>query len=120
MSFEFVNNAVIEIDPPSPLPPIAMAPPSTTTTVIVPVEGPRGPQGIPGLSGDARALSFDYTQNSPATLWQINHALGFKPASFLVKDSMGDILEFANVTWPTEDIVELYFGTSVSGTVTLS
>lgn len=60
MSFEFVNGATIEIDPPSPLPPIAMTPPNPDQAAItVTTSGgtPRGPaSGV--LAGSYPGPSF--------------------------------------------------------------
>lgn len=38
--------------------------------------GPQGPQGEPGLSG----AGFVFEQPTPATTWNINHNLGFRPS----------------------------------------
>jgi len=38
--------------------------------------GPQGPQGVPGQSG----AGFTHDQPTAATVWTINHNLGFRPS----------------------------------------
>jgi len=43
------------------------------------IVGPAGPTGLTGPAGDGGLLGYLHTQASPATVWTINHNLGFRP-----------------------------------------
>jgi hypothetical protein len=55
-------------------------------------EGPPGPQGAPGPQGDPGG-QHHHVQGTPASIWVINHDLGFNPGGIVVVDSGGDTHE---------------------------
>lgn len=67
------------------------------------------------------AVAWTHTQLLPATLWQINHGLGFDPAGVYVEDGEGVALEPARITHPIPGATtEIIFGLPVYGTARLS
>lgn len=109
---ELGPGVTVEVQPPQ-VPTLVMAAPASTSVEVLPVAGPAGPQGEPGISGDARALEYLHTQGAPASLWQIDHQLGFRPAGIVIVDTATPpgLLECDRITWPSENVVELHFGT---------
>lgn len=88
---------------------------------LVPVAGPRGPIGPPGDA--ATSLGYIHTQSSPVPAGQpvqVAHGLIYKPAGIVCKESDGGQIEYASVSWPSAGLLELIFGVSFSGTVTVS
>ncbi len=63
-----------------------------TNTVTAITQGPQGPSGAGG---------FVYQQTSPATVWTINHNLGFKPTVELI-DSGGQEID-GEISHPTNN-----------------
>lgn len=77
--FEISPGSVVHVDPPT-VPALAMAPPVSTTVLVLPVAGPQGPQGVPGTAGDA-TLQHLHTQSTPQAVVTVVHNLGRRPAS---------------------------------------
>jgi hypothetical protein len=85
---------------------------------VLPVAGPTGPRGP---AGDSTSLGFLWTQMAPSDIWTIVHNLGYHPAGILVKDQVGNIVEFDDVMYVDTDNLLLYFpGHPFSGTAELS
>jgi hypothetical protein len=67
MSIEFETGATVQVEPPD-IPEIRAEVPSSTVAVI-PLEGPRGPQGLPGPSGSGSDIGqVKTTLTASATL----------------------------------------------------
>jgi hypothetical protein len=96
-----------------------MAPPTTSTAVVLPIAGPIGPQGPPGDSSAALSFATSVTNQS---LVQMNHGLPFKPAGILCLDTNTPALtvEYATVSHPSTGITELTFGFPFTGSIFLS
>lgn len=111
----------VHVAPPV-LPSVSVAPPDPNPVgaVVVPVVGPRGPQGEPGQAGDARALAFVHYQYEPATLWQVQHDLGFMPGGITVTTDDDEPIEYATISWPSASIVEITFGNPITGKAVVS
>ena len=82
--------------------------------------GPPGPQGPKGDPGEAQG-AFQHEQSIPATVWTIEHGLGFNPAGIVVTSSDGFILDGFGVQYlvPGQSL-RLSFDISVAGVVDLS
>ncbi|GEM_PF-6125020 len=67
---------------------------SNRATVTDGVRGPKGdkgdpgPQGPPGTPGSA-PQAYRHVQSTPASLWTVNHNLGYRPGGIFVVDSTG-------------------------------
>ena len=98
------------------------------TTVATDVDvlllpGPQGPPGQPGPEGPAYdgGGAYTHTQESPSTVWDVDHGLGFSPAGIRIRDVAGDYWYPLDVTHPTPgQITRLTFPESVAGTADLS
>lgn len=76
--------------------------------------GPAGPAGPPGPSGG----HYLHTQNTPVTVWTINHGLGFKP-NVTVIDSAGTSVE-GQVIYVDDNSLQVAFAVAFGGTATLT
>lgn len=123
MPLEFASGLTVRVVPPT-VPVIRVSPPDSTV-VVFPVAGPQGPpgltgpQGAPGTPGGG-AQSYSHAQITADELWEISHGLGYRPAGILAKDSIGDIVEPADITYPDLDTIQLLFGRLISGTAEVS
>lgn len=59
---------------------VVISSPDETGTSLVAVSN-RGPKGDPG---DVAGVGFQWVQDQPASVWNIDHSLGFTPAGVLV------------------------------------
>lgn len=118
MPYEFAPGLVVEVKPPF-IPSVVMAPPSSLVDVV-PVIGPQGPQGSPGPAGTSVNAGYHHVQAVASRTWHVTHQLGFHPAGFLVKDSVGDIIEVATVTYIDHDNLDIDVGFETSGTAKMS
>lgn len=109
------SGVTVHVEPPD-VPAVTVTPPSADR-VVVPVQGPPGPQGPPG--DGAATLGYTHTQSSPATLVQVQHGLSFTPAGVRCVSPQG-ITEPADITAPTSGVLEVSFGVPFTGTITVS
>lgn len=111
------HGGVVRVTPPTV--PSALIPgPTTPGVLVVPVVGPTGPRGP---AGDASGLSYHHVQTAATEEWTIVHNLGFNPAGIIAHDSIGDIIEPAEITWPDiHTTVMTYPGRPTSGRADLS
>lgn len=72
-----------------------------------------------GGGGSDGPFSYLHTQDSPATVWVVNHGLPFIPSGIEVYDNVGT-KHYPTVTWPTGTSVRLDFNFDVRGTARLS
>ena len=79
------------------------------------VQGPMGPQGVPGAAGGT-VVSLD--QSTPASTWIINHNLN-RPVFVTVLNSAGEQV-FADVDQSDPNTVSIIFATPVSGKAVVS
>jgi hypothetical protein len=108
----------VEIAPPV-LPLIRVLRPAAATDVVVPLRGPAGAQGPPGIAGDAVNLSHLHTQADPSSVWLIVHGLTFVPSGVVVTDHAG-ARHHPRVSYPDDVSVRLEFDAGVYGTARLS
>lgn len=77
------------------------------------------PQGQDLSVSGARA--YQHTQTTPATVWQINHALGFDPAGLTIISNTGATVDGAAVQYLTPgQSLRLSFDISIAGIAYLS
>jgi hypothetical protein len=62
-------------------------------------QGPAGAQGEVGPPGPSGSTPYVHTQSTPATVWTINHNLGFRPSVELL-DSGGQEID-GDISHPT-------------------
>lgn len=57
--------------------------------------GPEGPQGEVGLQGPPGPAggTYRHVQGVPASVWTVNHALGYYPGGIAARDSGGEVRE---------------------------
>jgi hypothetical protein len=106
----------------NPTPDVVVINPNTPDTVIVGAgqggaQGPIGPAGPAGTKGDSGGF-FTYTQNTPASTWNITHNLGYNPAVSII-DSSGSQVE-GSVTWVSNNSLSVTFSAAFSGVAYLS
>lgn len=82
-------------------------------------EGPQGPQGLPGESPNVVAVNYVHTQNSPSTVWVVNHNLGVEAINVTVVDSGGNKV-IGDVEYNTQNQLTLTFSSAFSGKAYLS
>lgn len=68
--------------------------------------------------GGAQPTTFFFTQNTPSTVWTINHPLTGYP-SVVARDSAGSEVE-GEISYPSTTQVVLTFSVAISGTVQLN
>jgi hypothetical protein len=84
-----------------------------------PVGNIRGPQGPPG-TGEGGG-GYEHAQQTPSTVWDVQHDLGFDPAGAHVVAVNGDVWLAVNLTYPTPgQVARLTFPQSIAGTAWLS
>lgn len=76
--------------------------------IVVPVAGLQGRPGSPG---------FDHSQTAPATVWTINHNLGFRPS--VQTFSVGGVEMLGSVQHISLNTLTLTFAAAVAGTARL-
>lgn len=79
-----------------------------TKSVSVVLSGPPGPPGPPGANGTA--ISFEYTQATPASSHVVNHNLGYKP-NYMVEEYTTGADITCSVIHHTINQLELQFNT---------
>ncbi|RIV20340.1 hypothetical protein DYU11_20015 [Fibrisoma montanum] len=77
---------------------------TTEALVLPPYAG-----GGTGGPGQAWPGSFLHTQSTPASVWTINHNLGYRPAGIVVRDSAGSLWAY-EVEYLTTNTLTLSFG----------
>lgn len=90
---------------------------SSVDVVEIGIAGPQGPPGVQGPPGGATA-SYVHTQASPASVWTIDHNLGFYP-NVTVIDTLGRVVE-GEEAYPTVNRVVLTFSAAFSGAAYVS
>lgn len=85
--------------------------------VVLGNSGPQGPQGVPG-EVQFSDLSYVFNQNSPSSIWTINHGLEFIP-NITVVDSSGSVVE-GDYSYPSSNTVVLNFSGAFAGKAYLS
>lgn len=84
------------------------------STGLIGPQGPQGPQGDPGAG-----TGYAYDQILPASIWTINHALGYRPGGIIVIDSGGNEVKGA-ITYPTANQAVITFSSAFAGVAYLS
>jgi hypothetical protein len=79
------------------------------TRPLVVEMGPQGPPGPPGASGGA----YVHQQLTPATMWIINHNLGFYPDVTVLSTGLAEV--DAEVVHISVNQVRVYFVTPFAG-----
>lgn len=77
-----------------------------------------GAQGIPGPPGPSGGTGFVFVQNTPLSVWHINHGLQRFP-SVTVVDSLNDEVE-GDVVYVDGNNITLTFSAPFSGTAYLN
>jgi Collagen triple helix repeat (20 copies) len=80
--------------------------------------GFQGVQGTSGVSFSTSLVSFKYEQSSQASVWNINHGLGFNP-NITILDYSGNTIE-SDIEYVNINNVRLTFSSNVSGYAYLS
>lgn len=75
--------------------------------------GPQGPQGIPGTG-----LYYNHTQNTPSSVWTINHNLGIYPQVSVVEFGGENVI--GDVVYVNTNQITVSFSVSISGYAYLS
>lgn len=76
--------------------------------------GPAGPQGPTGPTGPAGGTGYAHDQILPASIWTINHMLGYKPGGVIVIDSGGNEVK-GSIAYPTANQVVITFSSAFAG-----
>lgn len=122
MSLNLAPGVTVQVDRPE-IPEIRTQAPSSMTAVV-PIGGPAGPPGPQGLSGPpgpAGGIGYHHVQLIAAETWTVTHGLGYQPGGILVKDSSGEIVEFADVIYVGDSTLQIMFpGLPISGTAEVS
>lgn len=118
MPYEFAPGLTVTIVPPA-IPSMLTSPPSSSVSAV-PLIGPQGPPGVTGPAGVSVNAGFLHTQISASQYWPVTHNLGFYPAGFHIKDSTGDIIEPASITYLNVNSLIIDVGRSMSGTAQVS
>lgn len=86
--------------------------------IVVPIQGPVGPQGPPGDSGSA--LGYGPVSVTNQALVQVNHGLPFQPAGIVCIDGNGVTTDYGAIAYPVSGTVEITFGFPFTGEIYLS
>lgn len=78
----------------------------------------QGPKGEQGEKGDSASISYTHYQNTPASIWTIQHNLGFWPNVYVL-DTSGDECEGA-VQNTTVNRVDIFFSAPFAGRARLT
>ena len=81
----------------------------TLNEVVLASQGPQGNSG--GF--------YNHIQGSPATVWTINHNMGYNPGGIIVLDSAGAVVE-GSYEFPNVNRVIATFSSGFSGNAYLS
>lgn len=81
-------------------------------------DGSPGPEGPPGPPGQDANASYVHNQNTAASVWEINHGLGFHPA-VTVQDSAGTTVE-GELEYLDANNVQITFSAAFGGVAYLS
>lgn len=76
--------------------------------VVVTAPGPQGP------SGDPASVSYIHTQASAASVWTVNHNLGFEPTAVIL-DSAGTNCD-GSFAYPSKNQMVITFNSAFTGT----
>lgn len=82
--------------------------------------GPPGPPGAPGEPGPAGPAgtvdnaAYMHVQNTPSSVWTIQHNLGFRP-NVTVLNEEGNLLLGWKIAWESDNILLLRFPVLQSG-----
>ena len=87
------------------------------TNVVVTSSGPMGPVGPQGPPGPTGA-GFDFVQASPATVWTINHNLGYRPSVQMF--NVGGLEVLGEIQHTSNNQTLITFNIAVAGTARLS
>jgi hypothetical protein len=136
MPIVLAPNVVVEVEPPTvptlvlapPVAPVVLtqapatpviypASPGDSSVTVLPVAGPPGPSGPPGVSTNASCV---WPVPVPVYLVQVHHNLGFYPAGITAIDTSEFALEYAGVSYLSTSITEVTFDVPFSGTIYLS
>jgi hypothetical protein len=115
---EFGNGQVLRVALPA-LPIVRVTPPDPSM-VVMPLIGPSGEPGPPGPAGTSVNASYRHNQTISDRIWHVAHQLGFYPAGILVKDSIGEIVEFSTVEYVDANNLDIDVGYETSGTAAVS
>lgn len=74
--------------------------------------GPQGPQGPPGSVGGTR---YVHTQNTPASVWSVNHDLGYEPLFATVVVDGTDVTDGVDIFHIDPSNLTISFSQPVSG-----
>lgn len=102
MSFEFFNQALIDVEVPSFPPSIVVALPTQTPAPVLIVPGPPGPKGEPGTAGGS---VYTHTQTTPSSNWIINHGLGTYPSVVVRVDGERVMTDLQDVSPNTISVI---------------
>lgn len=99
---------------------VVIVQPITTSVTVTPVipnivvttPGPQGPAG-PATPFVVSYVSYTHTQSSPASVWTINHNLGFNPVP-VVLDSAGTQCE-GTLIYLTLNTMTITFSSAFAG-----
>jgi hypothetical protein len=116
MSIVLAPGVVVDVIPPD-MPVLQVGTPSSSVVTILPVAGPPGPAGPPGVSSNASCV---WPQALPTYLVQVTHNMGFYPAGITAVDTSGYEVEYAGVTYVSDSIAEVTFDVLFSGTIYMS
>ncbi len=94
---------------------IIVTPPEQPTIAVIGIAGPKGDPGT------ASTGAFVHTQLIPATVWTVEHDLGFNPAGITVVDTDNYQLDDFGVEYLIDgQTLRLTFDIAVSGAAYLS
>lgn len=82
--------------------------------------GPQGPQGIQGPPGSAGGARHSHIQDSPSTIWPVNHNLGYYPHVTVLSDIGVDITDGVLVEHSDVNNLSIHSGLAISGRAEIS
>lgn len=105
---EFGPPSIVEISPTEPR--IDVRPKYQIIELTAP--GPQGPQGPPGSIGGTR---YVHTQSTAASVWSVNHALGYEPVFSTVIVGGTDVTDGVDIFHVDLNNLTISFNQPVSG-----
>jgi hypothetical protein len=89
--------------------------------LIKDLDGQWRPEVPPSGGGGGGGSGYHHDQLLASEIWTVPHGLGFNPSGIVVHDSIGDIVEPADVIYVNANVLRLLFtGRPMSGTADLS